>query len=147
MSLIENVQKFYKGNLTLLEGIQEQYEDSLNSRGDEIHLVEDTPISDDLSSSGGEGNFKVLDDVSILKNVMVFAEITRFKRVLLADMEKGERDGTIQVIIDNLDKFDVRPVGYEIKEGSLVIGWYLTSLINTFTFSCQMLSAVDDFWV
>ena len=87
--------------------------------------------------------FRVLDDVNTLKNIMIFAEITRYKDTLLTDMAEEERNKTIQIIVDNLDKFEVTPVGYEINQDSLVIGWYLNSVINTFWFSDCISAFVD----
>lgn len=135
MSLEKLVQRYYRGNLTLFGDAQKQYESLGNVEEKESRSI----IADDLESSNGcENDFWVLDNVNPLKNVMVFAEITHYKRCPLADMEEEERNNTIQFLIDNLDKFDVKPVGYEVKNDSLVIGWYLNNAIDTFTFSINI---------
>lgn len=109
--------------------------------------MEINPFGDELSDSNGENDFAVLDDVNTLKNVMVFAEINRYRETLLSDMQGGEKSEVINLIIDNLSRFHAKPVAYEIKDDSIVVGWYLNSVINTFRFSECIEAMVDSYEV
>jgi len=139
---MEQAHKFYNGKLTIINDIQGQC-DSEKILEKEKKLLEIYPFGDEVGDLNGENNFAVLDDVNTLKNLMAFAEITRYRETLLVDMTQEERDEVTKKIISNLDKFDVKPIGYEIKEDSIVIAWYLNSVINTFYFSCQVTGLVD----
>lgn len=138
------IQKYYQGNLTLLKGAEEQYENQGILLEKEQELMEIHEFGDELiCSDGSENHFKVLDDVNTLKNIMMFAEITRYKNTLLSDMDEEERDATNQLIIDNLNRFHVVPVGYEIKKDSILIAWYLSNVINSFRLSDNLCALVD----
>lgn len=145
MTLVKRTQKYYKGKLTFLNDVQTQCESEKILRR-EKRLMELNPFGDELSDSNDKNDFAVLDDVNTLKNLMAFAEITRYKETLLVDMTEEDRSEVTQRIINNLDKFHVKPVGYEIKQDSIVVAWYLNSVINTFTFSDQSTGLVDYFW-
>ncbi|MFK9091713.1 hypothetical protein [Bacillus salipaludis] len=146
MLLINHIQKCYRGNLTLLEGAEEQYTRNGDLGEKEKSLMAIYPFGDEVSDSSGENDFAVLDDVNTLKNLMAFAEITRYKETLLAEMTQEERNKVIELIINNLNRFEVKPIGYEIKQDSIVIAWYLNSVINTSVFSCQVPGLVDNFF-
>ncbi|MEH7872478.1 hypothetical protein V7685_00565 [Bacillus velezensis] len=110
MMLKEQIQKYYKGKLTF---IKHSRFDNISRK--EQSLMERCPFGDELSDGNGENDFAVLDDVNTVKNVMVFVEINRYRETLLLDMQEGERSNVISLIIDNLNKFHVKPVAYEVK--------------------------------
>ncbi|MGW6190585.1 hypothetical protein ACWFRC_07520 [Bacillus cereus] len=143
MKIEEQAQKYYKGNLIFFDDAQEQIErfGSINQK--EEWLMNLYPFSDEILYEEGDCKFAVLDDVNTLKNLMVFAEINRYKETLFSDMDDDERDKTIQLIINNLGDFHVKPIGYEIKYDSIIVAWYLNSVINTFTFSDQVTGLVN----
>ncbi|TYS18051.1 hypothetical protein FZC78_09495 [Rossellomorea vietnamensis] len=137
MMEVKQAQKYYNGTLTFINNFQEQSEE------EEI-LVKEKRLMEIYSfGEDSESDFAVLDDVNTLKNLMAFAEVTRYKERLLADMTVEERDEVTKRIIKNLDEFHVKPVGYEIKKDSIVVAWYLNSVINTFRFSDQSTALVD----
>ncbi|WP_112182538.1 hypothetical protein [Paraliobacillus zengyii] len=140
--MIEQVKKYYNGKLTLINNIQGEYEQEEISIK-EKRLMNTSQFGDEPYDSIDEEEFAVLEDINTLKNLMAFAEINSFKEILLVDMTENERYEVTQRIINNLDKFHVKPVGYEIKKDSIVIAWYLNSVINTFTFSDQS-TALND---
>ena len=144
MQLINHIQNCYRGNLTLLEDAEEQYARDGDLDKKERSLMAVYPFGDEVSDSNGENDFVVLDDVNTLKNLMAFAEITHYKESLLAEMTQDERNKVIELIINNLNKFEVKPIGYEIKGDSIVIAWYLNPTINTSIFSCQVTGLVDN---
>lgn len=144
MQLINHIQKCYRGNLTLLEDLEEQYARKGVLDKKERSSVAVYPFENEISNSNGENGFAVLDDVNTLKNLMAFAEITHYKESLLVEMTQSERNRVTELIINNLNKFEANPVGYEIREDSIVIAWYLNPLINTSVFSCQVMGLVDN---
>ncbi|MBG9587989.1 hypothetical protein [Cytobacillus firmus] len=144
MMLKEQTQKYYKGKLTFINNVQEHSRFDNISRK-ELSLMERCPFGDELSDGNGENDFAVLDDVNTVKNVMVFVEINRYRETLLLDMQEGERSNVISLIIDNLNKFHVKPVAYEVKADSIVVAWYLNTVINTFRFS-ESIEALVDFY-
>lgn len=143
MTVIEKAQKYYKGNLSFFDDAQEQYKHLGSVLDKEKRLMEICPFGDEINDSNGENVFAVLDDVNTLKNVMVFAEINRYRETLLADMPEDERRKVTRLIINNLDKFHVKPVAFEVKEDAIVVAWYLNSVINTFRFSENIEALVD----
>ncbi|MFJ7725878.1 hypothetical protein ACIQXV_06905 [Neobacillus sp. NPDC097160] len=138
MLLKEQTQKYYKGNLTFFDDAQKQVEELENIYKKEKRLMELNPFGDEIADSDGKNDFAVLDNVNTLKNLMAFAEITRYREDLLAEMPEDGKRKVIQLIIDNLKMFHVKPVAYEIKKDSIIVAWYLNSVINTFTFSDQV---------
>ena len=144
MLLKEQTQKYYKGKLTFINNVQEHCRLE-NISGKEQRLMERYSFGDELSDENGENDFAVLDDVNTVKNVMVFAEINRYREALLLDMQEEERSKVISLIIDNLNKFHVKPVAYEVKADSIVVAWYLNTVINTFRFS-ESIEALVDFY-
>lgn len=143
--VVEQMQKYYKGKLTFFGDVQEHDESQSLDRmlKKEKCLMERHPFGDELSDENGENDFAVLDDVNTVKNLMVFAEINRFRETLLSDMQEEERSEVIRLIIDNLSRFHAKPVAYELKEDTIVVGWYLNSVINTFRFSECIEAMVD----
>ncbi|MGM2457250.1 hypothetical protein ACS2PT_12360 [Bacillus cereus group sp. BceL015] len=142
MLLKEQTQKYYKGKLTFINNVQEHSRLENISRKEQ-RLMERYPFGDELSDENGENDFAVIDDVNTVKNVMVFAEINRYRETLLLDMQEEERSKVISLIIDNLNRFHVEPVAYEVKGGSIVLAWYLNTVINTFRFSESIEALVD----
>lgn len=139
MNMKEQAQKYYKGKLTFFDNAEEQVE----ILEKEKWLMDRNPFGDGYTTPVKENEFAILDDVNTLKNVMAFAEITRFREIQIVDMTQEERQNITQVIIDNLNKFHIEPIGYEITKSSIIVGWYLNSVINTFTFSDQIGGVVD----
>lgn len=137
MMLKQYVKKYYNRNLTFTEGSESIVLDSTKLAALEEETMRQYPFGDDCSNADGKNDFAVLDNVNTLKNLMAFAEITRYKQTLLSNMTKEERNEVTAKIINNLDKFEVKPVGYEITENSIIVAWYLNPIINTFTFSNQ----------
>lgn len=136
MTVIKQVQKWYKGNPVFFNDVEvECSPEAITEK--EKHLMDYDLFGVEFDDFGEKDEFAVLDDVSTLKNLMAFAEITRFRETLLVDMEQEEREKVTEKIINNLDRFHTKPIGYEIKEESIVLIWYLNSVINTFTFSDQ----------
>ncbi|WP_226668714.1 hypothetical protein [Metabacillus litoralis] len=144
MLLKEQTQKYYKGKLNFINNVQE-HNRLENILGKEQRLMDMNPFGDELSGENGENDFAVLDDVNTVKNVMVFAEINRYKETLLLDMQEEERSKVISLIIDNLNRFHVKPVAYEVKTDSIVVAWYLNTVMNTFRFS-ESIEALVDFY-
>lgn len=144
MLLKEQTQKYYKGKLTFINNGQEHI-GLENISGKEQRLMERYDFGDEIFDENGENDFAVLDDVNTVKNVMVFAEVNRYREKLLSDMQDGERSKVISLIIDNLNKFHVKPVAYEVKADSIVVAWYLNTVINTFRFS-ESIEALVDFY-
>ncbi|MCA0151352.1 hypothetical protein LCD52_21870 [Rossellomorea vietnamensis] len=138
----ELTQRYYKGELSFINDVPEHVDLELITKKEQ-NLMEKNPFGDGISNENGENDFAVLDDVNTLKNLMAFAEITRYKETLLVDMTEKDRNEVTQRIINNLDMFHVKPVGYEIKKDSIVVAWYLNSVINTFTFSDQSTALID----
>jgi hypothetical protein len=143
MKIVEQVQGYYKGSLTFFDDVKEQDESLDRVMKKEQRLMDLHPFGDELSDSNDESDFAVLDDVNTLKNVVVFVEINRYRETFLSDMQEKERDIVIRLMIDNLNRFHVKPVAYEVKEDSIVVGWYLNSAINTFRFS-ECIEAIED---
>ncbi|MCR4352016.1 hypothetical protein NT851_19455, partial [Bacillus amyloliquefaciens] len=129
---------------TFINNVQEHSRFDNISRKEQS-LMERCPFGDELSDGNGENDFAVLDDVNTVKNVMVFVEINRYRETLLLDMQEGERSNVISLIIDNLNKYHVKPVAYEVKANSIVVAWYLNTVINTFRFS-ESIEALVDFY-
>ncbi|WP_067727839.1 hypothetical protein [Oceanobacillus damuensis] len=142
MMVDEQAQKYYKGKLTFINNVKVQSK-PVNILKKEQRLMERHPFGDELANEDGENDFAVLDDVNTLKNVMVFAEINRYRETLLSDMQDGERSKVISLIIDNLNRFHVKPVAYEVKADSIVVAWYPNTVINTFRFSESILALED----
>jgi hypothetical protein len=143
MSLENHIRKNYKGNLTLLDDSKRSDEIFYEAAEKEEHLIDLYDFGIELQRNCKiEKEYEVLQNIISLKNVMMFAEINRYKKTLFVDMEEQERKKKIQLVIDNLVKFNKKPVGYEIKEDVIIVAWYLDSVIDTNTFSFQLDSLI-----
>ncbi|MGS0433390.1 hypothetical protein ACU8YK_00265 [Bacillus paranthracis] len=143
MSLEKHIRKNYKGNLTLLDESKRSNEVFCEASEKEEHLIDLYDFGIELQRSFKiEKEYEVLQNIISLKNVMMFAEINRYKKTLFVDMEEQERKKKIQLVVDNLAKFDKKPVGYEIKDNVIIVAWYLDSVIDTNTFTFQLDSLI-----
>ncbi|MGC7929585.1 hypothetical protein ACP3VS_13265 [Lysinibacillus sp. VIII_CA] len=143
MSLLEHIQKNYKGNLKLLDEFKKQDEVFLKASEKEEDLIELYDFGIGLQKDFNlEKEYDVIQNIISLKNVMVFAEINRYKKRLLMDMKEQERKETVQLIINNLHGLGMEPVGYEIRENKIIVAWYLDSVIDTNTFTFQLDSLI-----
>ncbi|OXS60820.1 hypothetical protein B0G93_10797 [Bacillus sp. V-88] len=137
MTEFEQTQKYYSSKLILInDGEKEDPKEIMNK---EKRLMDLELFEDDTLGAIKRNNCVVLDNVCTLKNLTAFAEITRYKETLLADMAKEERDEVTHQIINHLEEFEVKPIGYEIKENSIVLAWHLNSVISTSKFSLAKL--------
>lgn len=142
MTVIKQAQKYYKGKLTFIHNVQAEH-DLKNILKKEKRLMGIYPFGYETSNGKDENKFIVLDDVNTLKNVMIFAEINRYRETLLVDFQEEDRNKVIGLIIENLNEFHVKPVAYEVKGDSIIVAWYLRSVINTFRFSDSIEGLVD----
>ncbi|OAS83106.1 hypothetical protein [Metabacillus litoralis] len=131
MSLLKHIQKIYKGNLKLLDEFKKQDEVFLKAPEKEEDLIELYDFGIGLQKDFNlEKEYDVIQNIITLKNVMVFAEINRYKKKLLMDMKEQERKETVQLIVNSLDGFGIEPVGYEIRENKIIVAWYLDSVMD-----------------
>lgn len=126
--------KYYKGDLSFFDDSKARYEDFSDTLSWELHYLETEPLSEEAEDFSGQ-EFAKLFDINPLKNIMLFAEINRYRGRLLTDIDIEERDKVNQLIIDHLGQFHIKPIGYEVKPDVVVIAWYLSDVIPTYNFS------------
>ena len=143
MKLKMQTQKYYKGDLTLLDDSEERFGDFGDALEWEKVNMELEPFGDESEAIYGTKDYSILFDINTLKNVMIFSEITRFRDTLLADMPYEERSKINQLIVDNLSKFHIKPIAYEIKRDVIVLAWYLENVISAFKLSENMSCLID----
>ena len=142
MTLNVIAKKYYKGNLSLFDDSKARYEEFSDTLGWERHYLESEPLSEEAESFSGK-EFAKLFDINPLKNIMLFAEINRYRGRLLKDIEIEERTKVNQLIIDHLSQFHIKPIGYDVKTDVVVIAWYLEDVMPTFSLSENLPALID----
>lgn len=142
MTLNMIAKKYYKGNLSFFNDSKARYEDFCDTLGWELRYSEEGPLSEEAEEFYG-GEFAKLFDINPLKNIMLFAEINRYRGRLLKDIDVEERIKVNQLIIDHLDQFHIKPIGYEVKTDVVVLAWYLEDVMRTFNLSENLPALID----
>ncbi|OXS60822.1 hypothetical protein B0G93_10799 [Bacillus sp. V-88] len=140
MTIKMMAQKYYKGNLSLLEDPKRIYDFS-NTLYWENAILESDPLSEEAVEYWPE--FANLFDINCLKNIMLFAEINRYRGRLLTDINAEERNEVDRLIIEHLNQFHIRPIGYEVKRDVIVIAWYMEDVMSTYNLSENLYSLID----
>jgi hypothetical protein len=142
MTLNMIAKKYYKGNLSFFDDSKARYEDFSDTLGWELRYSEEEPLSEEAEGFYGK-EFAKLFDINPLKNIMLFAEINRYRGKLLKDIDVGERIKVNQLIIDHLSQFHIKPIGYEVKTDVVVLAWYLEDVMRTFNLSENLPALID----
>ncbi|SDM42679.1 hypothetical protein [Sediminibacillus halophilus] len=135
MSLEKLLKRYYSGNFTWLQiedAKKEEYKNSLKKEEEFVSLYEfGNELKMDFWHEDDEVN--PLEGIIAFKNVMFFAEINRYGTKRFTEMEEQEKRTTIELIITNLDKLEMKPVGYEVKEEGIVLAWYRSPIMDPYT--------------
>lgn len=67
-----------------------------------------------------------------LENVTTFSEVRTYNGKCLVDMDETERAATVESIFEQLEKFDVTPIAYEVKKDSVLLCWYVLPVLRPF---------------
>ncbi|MCE4049911.1 hypothetical protein [Bacillus sp. Au-Bac7] len=107
MSLQSTLNNFFSGNLNLFDGAEEKYELT------KAHY--DSFLSHDFARQGE----------LCINDLIYLAEITQYKKESLSEMTVENREIAKGVIIKGLGELPFKPVGYEVRENSIVVCWYV----------------------
>lgn len=82
----------------------------------------------------------------LLENVTTFSEVRKYDGKCLVDMDENEHAEAVESIFEQLKKFDVTPIAYEVKKDSVILCWYVLPVLRPFNdYGILLPDYLDDF--
>lgn len=137
MTITELIEKHYKGDLVFFSDAQQWYQhfpDPTESESQHMKSIFDIDEGGNFVLPEGPCKSIFDDGICGFRNAITTAEIHRFKGKLIQNMQDEQREAVIKEIKRNIDRFDVKPVAYEMTRDSIVLVWYLAPFADTFMF-------------
>lgn len=140
MTVSNNIKRFYKGNLTLMDVPKEFY----NNYGDTYEKEKMVLSRRDCSYNDflNDDESAATERIGLFKNMIAFAEIITYKGRYLRSMSSSEREEAIKGIISDLPYLYEAPVGYEVKDASVIVCFILNDVCH----SCEIDPLISSLW-